>query len=96
MLKTLILIPSRMSATRLPGKPLLKIGGISIVSRVFKIAEETNIGDVSETLDNGAGSALNSVIDFFPSNGTNNGTSYRTEYTAKDNTPDILDRMRAR
>jgi len=46
MLKTLILIPSRMSATRLPGKPLLEIAGISIVSRVFKIAEETNIGDV--------------------------------------------------
>ena len=46
MLKTLILIPARMSATRLPGKPLLEIAGISIVSRVFKIAEETNIGDV--------------------------------------------------
>jgi len=57
---------------------------------------QTNVGDVSEGMSNSAGSALNSVIDFFPSNGTNNGTSYRTEYTAKDNTPDILDRMRAR
>ena len=35
-----------MSASRLKGKPLLEIAGISIVSRVFKIAEETNIGDV--------------------------------------------------
>ena len=30
MPKTLILIPSRMSATRLPGKPLLKINNLSI------------------------------------------------------------------
>ena len=35
-----------MAATRLPGKPLLKINNISIVSHVFKRAEEANIGDV--------------------------------------------------
>ena len=35
-----------MSATRLPGKPLLKINGLSIISHVFKKAEETNIGEV--------------------------------------------------
>jgi len=46
MTKTLILIPSRMSATRLPGKPLLKINNLSIISHVFKRAEEANIGDV--------------------------------------------------
>jgi 3-deoxy-manno-octulosonate cytidylyltransferase (CMP-KDO synthetase) len=46
MTKTLILIPSRMSATRLPGKPLLKINNLSIISHVFKKAEEANIGDV--------------------------------------------------
>jgi len=46
MAKTLILIPSRMAATRLPGKPLLKINNLSIVSHVFKRAEEANIGDV--------------------------------------------------
>ena len=45
-MKTLILIPSRLSATRLPGKPLLKIKGISMISRVFKKAEEANIGEV--------------------------------------------------
>ena len=45
-MKTLIIIPSRMSATRLPGKPLLKINGLSIISRVFKKAESANIGDV--------------------------------------------------
>ncbi len=45
-MKTLIIIPSRMSATRLPGKPLLKINGLSIISHVSKKAEEANIGDV--------------------------------------------------
>jgi 3-deoxy-manno-octulosonate cytidylyltransferase (CMP-KDO synthetase) len=45
-MKTLIIIPSRMSATRLPGKPLLKINGKSIISHVFKRAESANIGEV--------------------------------------------------
>ncbi len=35
-----------MSATRLPGKPLLKINGLSIISHVFKKAEKANIGEV--------------------------------------------------
>jgi 3-deoxy-manno-octulosonate cytidylyltransferase (CMP-KDO synthetase) len=46
MAKTLILIPSRMAATRLPGKPLLKINNLSIVSHAVKRAEEANIGEV--------------------------------------------------
>ena len=45
-MKTLTIIPSRLSATRLPGKPLLKINGLSIISHVFKKAQEANIGDV--------------------------------------------------
>ena len=35
-----------MAATRLPGKPLLQINNLSIISHVFKRAEEANIGDV--------------------------------------------------
>ena len=35
-----------MAATRLPGKPLLKINNLSIVSHVYKRAEEANIGEV--------------------------------------------------
>ena len=35
-----------MAATRLPGKPLLKINDLSIISHVFKKAEETKIGKV--------------------------------------------------
>ena len=34
-----------MAATRLPGKPLLKIYGKSIISQVYKKALETNIGE---------------------------------------------------
>ena len=45
-MKTLVIIPSRMSATRLPGKPLLKINDLSIISHVFKKAEKANIGEV--------------------------------------------------
>ena len=45
-MKTLVIIPSRLSASRLPGKPLLKINGLSIISHVFKKAEEANIGEV--------------------------------------------------
>jgi len=46
MPKTLILIPSRMSATRLPNKPLLKINDLSIISHVVKKAKNTEIGRV--------------------------------------------------
>ena len=46
MSKTVILIPSRLSAKRLPRKPLLKINEISIISHVVKKAKEADIGDV--------------------------------------------------
>ena len=45
-MKTLVIIPSRLSATRLPGKPLMKINGLSIISHVMKKAESANIGEV--------------------------------------------------
>ena len=51
-MKTLIIIPSRLSATRLPGKPLLKINGLSMISHVFKKAEEANIGEVIVATEN--------------------------------------------
>ena len=46
MSKIVILIPSRLSAKRLHGKPLLKINGTSIISHVVKRAKEADIGDV--------------------------------------------------
>ena len=45
-MKTLTIIPSRLSATRLPGKPLFKINDLSIISHVFRRAQEANIGEV--------------------------------------------------
>jgi len=46
MTKTIILIPSRLAATRLPNKPLLKINGISIINHVYEKAKAAMIGDV--------------------------------------------------
>ena len=40
-----------MSASRLPGKPLLKINGQSIISHVFKRAESAEIGEVIVAAD---------------------------------------------
>ena len=51
-MKTLIIIPSRLGATRLPGKPLLKINNKSIISHVFKRAQDANIGDVIVATEN--------------------------------------------
>ena len=54
-----------MSATRLPGKPLLKINGLSIISHVSKKAEEANIGDVIVATED------QEIIDDVRSNGFN-------------------------
>ena len=47
-----------MSATRLPGKPLLKINGLSIISHVSKKA-----GEAKKTEDPGVGEELIALID---------------------------------
>ena len=46
MTKTIILIPSRLGATRLPNKPLLKIKNKSLINHVYEKAISTNIGEV--------------------------------------------------
>ena len=46
MNKTAIIIPSRMSASRLAGKPLLKINDLPIICHVVNKAQEANIGEV--------------------------------------------------
>jgi len=45
MSKTIILIPSRLAATRLPNKPLLKINNLSIINHVYQKAKSTGIGE---------------------------------------------------
>lgn len=46
MPKVVILIPSRFSASRLPGKPLLKANGMPLIAHVYKKAVESKIGKV--------------------------------------------------
>ena len=46
MTKTIILIPSRLNATRLPNKPLLKINNKSLINHVYEKGISTNIGEV--------------------------------------------------
>jgi 3-deoxy-manno-octulosonate cytidylyltransferase (CMP-KDO synthetase) len=49
--RTLVLIPARMAATRLPGKPLLDIAGLPMIVHVLRRAEEANIGRVAVATD---------------------------------------------
>ena len=43
----IVLIPARMAATRLPGKPLADIGGIPMIVRVLRRAEAAATGPVA-------------------------------------------------
>ena len=43
----LILIPARLAATRLPGKPLADIGGAPMIVRVLRAAEGAGVGPVA-------------------------------------------------
>lgn len=46
-MKPIILIPARMAATRLPGKPLADINGIPMIVRVLRQAQAASIGPVA-------------------------------------------------
>ena len=81
-----------MSATRLPGKPLLKINGLSIISHVSKKAEEANIGDVivatedQEIIDDVKGNGFNAIL---TSNKHKTGTDRIHEALKKTNIRDV-------
>lgn len=49
--KTLVLIPARMAATRLPGKPLMDIAGLPMIVHVLRRAEAAAIGPVAVATD---------------------------------------------
>ena len=91
-MKTLVIIPSRMSATRLPGKPLLKINGLSIISHVSKNAEEANIGDVNvatedqEIIDDVRSNGFKAIL---TSNKHKTGTDRIHEALKKSNIRDV-------
>ena len=81
-----------MSATRLPGKPLLKINGLSIISHVSKKAEEANIGDVivatedQEIIDDVRNNGFNAIL---TSNKHKTGTDRIHEALKKSNIRDV-------
>jgi len=50
-MKTVILIPARLHATRLPGKPLALIGGVPMIVHVWKRAVEAAVGPVFVATD---------------------------------------------
>jgi 3-deoxy-manno-octulosonate cytidylyltransferase (CMP-KDO synthetase) len=43
---TLVLIPARLASTRLPGKPLVEIGGLPMIVQVVRRAEAAKLGVV--------------------------------------------------
>lgn len=49
--RTLVLIPARMAATRLPGKPLLDIAGLPMIVHVLRRAEAAHIGRIAVATD---------------------------------------------
>jgi 3-deoxy-manno-octulosonate cytidylyltransferase (CMP-KDO synthetase) len=49
--RNLVLIPARMAATRLPGKPLLDIAGVPMIVHVLRRAMEANVGRVAVATD---------------------------------------------
>ncbi len=54
MADTLILIPARMAASRLPGKPLADIAGLPMIVHVLQRAEAAAIGPVIVATDSAA------------------------------------------
>jgi 3-deoxy-manno-octulosonate cytidylyltransferase (CMP-KDO synthetase) len=49
--RILVLIPARMAATRLPGKPLLDIAGLPMIVHVLRRAEAAALGRVAVATD---------------------------------------------
>jgi 3-deoxy-manno-octulosonate cytidylyltransferase (CMP-KDO synthetase) len=63
----LVLIPARMAASRLPGKPLVDIGGVPMIVHVLRRAQAANIGpvvvatdsaDIAAVVEKGGGRAV--------------------------------------
>ena len=46
-MKPIVLIPARMAASRLPGKPLADIDGVPMIVRVLRQAEKAGVGPVA-------------------------------------------------
>ena len=76
-----------MSATRLPGKPLMKINGVSIISHVFKRAQDANIGEVIVATED------QEIIDEVKSTGGNAILTSRNHKTGTDRIYEALTKI---
>src|SRR5579863_1529385 len=54
MTGVIVLIPARMAATRLPGKPLAEIAGEPMIVHVMRRAQAARIGEVAVATDSEA------------------------------------------
>ena len=86
-MKTLTIIPSRLSATRLPGKPLLKINDLSIISHVFKRAQEADIGEVFVATED------QEIVDDVTKNGGNAILTSKNHKTGSDRIYEALQKI---
>ena len=86
-MKTLTIIPSRMSATRLPGKPLLKINDLSIISHVFKKAQEAKLGEVYVATED------QEIVDDVTKNGGNAVLTSRDHKTGTDRIYEVFQKI---
>jgi len=86
-MKTIIIIPSRLQATRLPGKPLLKINNLSIISHVFRQAQKSNIGEVIVATED------QEIIDDVTKNGGNAILTSKNHKTGTDRIYEAFQKM---
>ena len=86
-MKTLTIIPSRLSASRLPGKPLLKINNLSIISHVFRKAQEANIGEVFVATED------QEIVEDISKNGGNAILTSRNHKTGTDRIYEALQKI---
>ena len=86
-MKTLIIIPSRLSASRLPGKPLLKINGLSIISHVVQRAQKANIGEVYVAAED------QEIVDDVEQNGGQAILTNNTHNTGTDRIFEAIERL---
>ena len=88
MAKSIILIPSRLGATRLPNKPLLKINNKSIIMHVYEKAIECGIGDVFVT------TCDDEIISEVQKNGGKSILTSKEHNTGTDRIAEALDKIK--
>ena len=76
-----------MSATRLPGKPLLEINNLSIISHVFRRAQEANLGEVFVATED------KEIVDDVMKNGGKAILTSRTHKTGTDRIYEALKKI---